>query len=170
MKLDQIIFYLKRLYKNYSRKYLNRILIALILSIIVAGSTSATAYLLDPAIKKIFIDQDKTYAILVPIAIILAFSSKGLSLYYARTIVIVMGHRIKQKLLGEMTNSVLTADMQTIEKKHSGKYLSHFLYDVGMIEQLVSTGILNIMKDSITLIALAGLMFYQNWKLAIFSR
>ena len=80
-----------------------------------------------------------------------------------------MGHRIKQKLLGEMTNSVLTADMQTIEKKHSGKYLSHFLYDVGMIEQLVSTGILNIMKDSITLIALAGLMFYQNWKLAIFS-
>ncbi len=169
MKLDQIIFYLKRLYKNYSRKYLNRILIALILSIIVAGSTSATAYLLDPAIKKIFIDQDKTYAILVPIAIILAFSSKGLSLYYARTIVIVMGHRIKQKLLGEMTNSVLTADMQTIEKKHSGKYLSHFLYDVGMIEQLVSTGILNIMKDSITLIALAGLMFYQNWKLAIFS-
>ena len=169
MKLDQIIFYLKRLYTNYSKKYLNRILIALILSIVVAGSTSATAYLLDPAIKKIFIDQDKTYAILVPIFIILAFSSKGLSLYYARTIVIVMGHRIKQKLLGEMTNSILTADMQTIEKKHSGKYLSHFLYDVGMIEQLVSTGILNIMKDSITLIALAGLMFYQNWKLAIFS-
>ena len=169
MKLEKIIFYLKRLYKNYTKQYLNKILAALFLSIIVAGSTSATAYLLDPAIKKIFIDQDKTYAIMVPILIILAFASKGISLYTARSIVIVLGHRIKEKLLNEMTNSLLMKDIQSIEKKHSGKYIAHFLYDVGMIQQLVSTGVLNIMKDSITLIALASLMFYQNWKLALFS-
>tara|TARA_B100001123_G_scaffold448005_1_gene607426 strand:- start:2708 stop:4453 length:1746 start_codon:yes stop_codon:yes gene_type:complete len=169
MKLDKIIFYLKRLYKDYTKKYLDRILVALILSVVVAGSTSATAYLLDPAIKKIFIDQNKTFAIMVPLLIILAFASKGISLYWARSIVIVLGHRIKQKLLNEMTNSLLVSDIQTIEKKHSGKYISHFLYDVGMIQQLVSTGVLNMMKDSITLIALASLMFYQNWKLALFS-
>jgi subfamily B ATP-binding cassette protein MsbA len=169
MKLADIIIYLKRLYKNYTKDYLNRIFIALILSVIVAGSTSATAYLLDPAIKKIFIEQDKTFAVMVPILIILAFASKGISLYFARSIVIVIGHRIKQKLTSEMTNSLLASDIQTIEKKHSGKYISHFLYDVGMIQQLVSTGVLNIMKDSITLVALASLMFYQNWKLAFFS-
>ena len=169
MRLDNIIFYLKRLYKDYTKEYLNRIFFALILSVIVAGSTSATAYLLDPAIKKIFIDQDKTFAVLVPVLIIVAFASKGISLYFARSIVIVIGHRIKQKLTSEMTNSLLATDIQTIEKKHSGKYISHFLYDVGMIQQLVSTGVLNIMKDSITLVALAGLMFYQNWKLACFS-
>ena len=77
MPLDKIIFYLKRLYRNYTKKYLNKIFFALALSIVVAGSTSATAYLLDPAIKKIFIDQDKTYAFLVPILIILVFTSKG---------------------------------------------------------------------------------------------
>ena len=169
MKSADIIIYLKRLYKNYTKDYLNRIFIALILSVIVAGSTSATAYLLDPAIKKIFIEQDKTFAVMVPILIILAFASKGISLYFARSIVIVIGHRIKQKLTSEMTNSLLASDIQTIEKKHSGKYISHFLYDVGMIQQLVSTGVLNIMKDSITLVALASLMFYQNWKLALFS-
>ena len=169
MKLDKILFYLKRLYKNYTKKYLSKIFIALFLSVVVAGSTSATAYLLDPAIKKIFIDQDKTFAILVPFLIILAFSSKGISLYLARSLVIDLGFKIKQKIMGEMIGSILLSDVQTIEKKHSGKYISHFLYDVGMIYQLVSTGLLNIMKDSITLIALASLMFYQNWKLALFS-
>jgi len=169
MPLDKVIFYLKRLYRNYTKKYLNRIFIALALSVVVAGSTSATAYLLDPAIKKIFIDQDKTYALLVPALIILAFASKGISLYLARSLLIVLGLRIQQKILNEMTASLLLFDLETIETKHSGKYISHFLYDVGLIQALVSTGILNIMKDSITLVALVSLMFYQNWKLALFS-
>jgi subfamily B ATP-binding cassette protein MsbA len=169
MPLDKIIFYLKRLYRDYTKKYLNRIFIALALSVVVALSTSATAYLLDPAIKKIFIDQDKTYAILVPILIIVAFSSKGISLYTARSLLIVLGHRIQQKVLNEMTTSLLLFDVETTEAKHSGKFLAHFLYDVGLIQALVSTGILNIMKDSITLVALVSLMFYQNWKLALFS-
>ena len=169
MPLNKIIFYLKRLYRNYTKKYLKKLLFALALSVVVAASTSATAYLLDPAIKKIFIDQDKTYAFLVPILIIVAFTSKGISLYFARSLLIVVGHRIQQKFLNEMTDSLLLSDLETIETKHSGKFIAHFLYDVGLIQSLVSTGILNIMKDSFTLVALVSLMFYQNWKLALFS-
>ena len=169
MPLNKIIFYLKRLYRNYTKKYLNKIFIALAWSVVVAASTSATAYLLDPAIKKIFIDQDKTYAFLVPILIIVAFTSKGISLYLARSMIIVLGHRIQQKFLNEMTASLLLSDLETMETKHSGKFIAHFLYDVGLIQSLVSTGILNVMKDSITLVALVSLMFYQNWKLALFS-
>ena len=71
-----------------------------ILSLIVAGSTSATAYLLDPAVKKIFVDQDKTMAWLIPLAIIVAFSAKGISLYFARiqiiNIVKVIGVRFQE--------------------------------------------------------------------------
>ena len=169
MPLNKVIFYLKRLYRNYTKKYLNRLFIALALSVVVAASTSATAYLLDPAIKKIFIDQDKTYAFLVPILIIVAFTSKGISLYLARSLLIVLGHRIQQKFLNEMSDSLLLSDLETIETKHSGKFIAHFLYDVGLVQSLVSTGILNIMKDSFTLVALVSLMFYQNWKLALFS-
>ena len=90
MPLNKVIFYLKRLYRNYTKKHLNKIFIALALSVVVATSTSATAYLLDPAIKKIFIDQDKTYAFLVPILIIVAFTSKGISLYLARSLLIIV--------------------------------------------------------------------------------
>ncbi len=169
MKLNEVIVIVKRLYREYVKKYLGKIFIAIFLSVLVAGSTSAIAWLLDPAVKKIFIEQDKTFAIFIPILVILAFMGKGISLYYARSIVIVLGNRIKQTLQNKMTDNILLSDSQTIESKHSGKYISTFLYDVGMIQELVSTGVLNIIKDSLTLIALIGLMFYQNWKLAIFS-
>ena len=169
MKLNEVIIIVKRLYREYIKKYLGKIFIAIFLSVLVAGSTSAIAWLLDPAVKKIFIEQDKTFAIFIPILVILAFMGKGISLYYARSIVIVLGNRIKQTLQNKMTNNILLSDSQTIESKHSGKYISTFLYDVGMIQELVSTGVLNIIKDSLTLITLVCLMFYQNWKLAIFS-
>ena len=169
MKLNEVITIVKRLYREYTKKYLGRIIVALTLSVVVAGSTSAIAWLLDPAVKKIFIDQDKTFAIFIPILVVFAFAGKGISLYFARLIVIVLGNRIKQALQNKMTDNILLSDSQTIESKHTGKYISTFLYDVNMVQELVSTGILNIMKDSLTLITLICLMFYQNWKLAIFS-
>ena len=169
MKIKEVIIIIKRLYREYTKKYLRRIFVALVLSVIVAGSTSAIAWLLDPAVKKIFIDQDKTYALFIPILVILAFAGKGISLYFARLIVIVVGNRIKQALQDKMANNILFSDSQTVESRHTGKYISTFLYDVTMVQELVSTGILNIMKDSLTLIALVTVMFYQNWKLAIFS-
>jgi subfamily B ATP-binding cassette protein MsbA len=169
MKLDKVIFYIKRLYRNYIKKYLKKIFISLILSLGVAGATSATAWLLDPAVKKILIDQDKTYALFIPILIVIVFSLKGITLYLARSITLVVGHRIQQQIRTEMANSVLLSDTQTLESKHTGKYVSHFLYDVGLIYTLVSSGLLNVMKDTFTLIGLIILMFYQNWKLALFS-
>ena len=74
MKIKEVIIIIKRLYRGYTKKYLGRILVALILSVIVAGSTSAIAWLLDPAVKKIFIDQDSTYALFIPILVVLAFA------------------------------------------------------------------------------------------------
>ena len=158
-----------RLFNNYVKKYFFKIFIALLLSIVVAGSTAAIAWLLDPAFKKIFIEQDQTMIILIPVAIVLAFSMKGLSLYFARSNVIKVGHEISRELKDEMVSSILKSDVHTLESKHSGKYISHFLYDVQYISNLVSTAVLNIMKDSLTLIVLLVLMFYQHWKLACFA-
>ena len=160
---------LARLFNLYVKKYFFKILIALFLSLIVAGSTASIAWLLDPAVKKIFIEQDSTMILLIPLAIIIAFTSKGLSLYFARSNVIKVGYEISRELQDEMSSSILKSDMDTIESKHSGKYISHYLYDVQLISNLVSTAVLNIMKDSLTLIVLLALMFYQHWKLASFA-
>ena len=169
MKLEEIKIILKRLYREHVKRYFKRILLALVLSLIVAGSTSATAWLLDPAVKKIFIDQDQTLAWLIPIFIVIAFSSKGISLYFARINVIKVGHRIAGELQKKIANSILTSDIQTLDNRHSGKYISNIMYDCSQVQSLVSTGVLNLMKDSFSLVALVSLMFYQNWKLASFA-
>ena len=169
MKLPVLKKILLRLYKNYIKKNLFRLIIALLLSFGVAGGTAAIAWLLDPAVKEIFIEQNRTMAILIPFAIVLAFATKGLSLYFARTTIIKVANEICREISVQMTSSILKSDTYTVESKHSGKFVSHFLYDVGLINSLVGVGVLNLMKDSLTLVVLISLMFYQNWKLACFA-
>ena len=160
---------LKRLYKNYTKKYLKNILVSVFFTILLAGSTSAVAYLLDPAIKQLFIEQDQTYMYLIPALIILAFSIKGASLYLAKVIMINVSEEVRKDIQLDMFASLIRADTQLVDNKHSGKFITNLTNDVNMIVNLVSTAILNLFKDSLTLIGLLSVMFYQNWKLALFA-
>ena len=159
----------KRLYKDYSKKYLDKIILSAFFSILVAGSTSAIAWLLDPAIKKLFIEKDQSLIIFIPLMIIFAFTTKGLSLYYAKATMIGVGESIKKKLQFDMVNTLVGTDPQIIDKKHSGKFISNLTYDVTHITNLLSNAILTLFKDSLTLIGLLLVMFLQNWKLALIS-
>ena len=159
----------KRLYKDYSKKYLDKILISAFFSILVAGSTSSIAWLLDPAIKKLFIDKDQSLIFLIPILIIIAFTVKGLSLYFAKATMIGVGEEVKKKLQFDMTRSLIKADTQLIDKKHSGKFISNLTYDVTHVTNLLSHALLTLFKDSLTLIGLLFVMFTQNWELALIS-
>jgi subfamily B ATP-binding cassette protein MsbA len=169
MKFPALKKIVLRLYNFYVKEHFGKIALALFLSFGVAGGTAAIAWLLDPAVKKIFVDQNKTMMLLIPAAIVFAFSVKGLSLYFSRIALIKVSQEIIRKLGVQMTSRILESDIHTLESKHSGKYISHFLYDVGLVAKMVGTGVLNLMKDSLTLIVLIGVMFYQNWKLACFA-
>ena len=159
----------KRLYKDYTKKHINKIILSAFFSILVAGSTSSIAWLLDPAIKKIFIDKDQTLIFVIPLLIILAFATKGISLYIAKVLMINVGEDVKKKLQYDMLSSLIRADTQFIDKKHSGKFISNLIYDVSHITNLLSVAILNLFKDSLTLIGLLVVMFVQNWKLSLIS-
>ena len=160
---------LKKLYNEYTKSFLPKILLSVVFSLLVAASTSAIAWLLDPAIKKIFIEKDTSLILLIPAAIILAFTTKGVSLYFAKTILIRVGQEVTKILQLQLMKSIIKADAEIVDKKHSGKFISHLNFDIGMMTNLVSTVILNIAKDTLTLIGLIGVMFYQNWRLAIFA-
>ena len=159
----------KRLYKDYSKKYLNKILLSGLFSILVAASTSSIAWLLDPAIKKIFIEKDQSLLILIPVMIIVAFCVKGISLYFAKATMIGVGESVKKELQNDMVNNLIVTDTQIIDKKHSGKFISNLTYDVNHITNLLSNAILTLFKDSLTLFGLLTVMFLQNWKLALIS-
>ena len=158
-----------RLYQEYAKKYVNKILFSLFFSLFVAGSTASIAWLLDPAIKKIFIERDQTLLYLIPLAIIIAFITKGSSLYLARKIMIIVSTEVTKDIQVDMAKSIIHYDTQYLESKHSGKFVSNLTYDIGLITNMVSTGILNLMKDSFTLIGLLTVMFYQNWKLSLMA-
>ena len=158
---------IKRLFKTYTKNYVNKILISVFFSLLVAGSTSSIAWLLDPAIEKIFIEKNQSLILIIPGLIILAFATKGISLYLAKVIMIKVAHNVQKNIQSDLVNSLVKADTKLIDKKHSGKFISNLTFDVSLITNLVSTGLLNITKDTLTLIGLLGVMFYQNWKLSL---
>ena len=159
----------KRLYKDYSKKYLSKIILSGFFSILVAGSTSAIAWLLDPAIEKLFIEKDLTLIFFIPLMIVLAFATKGLSLYYAKITMISVGAEVTKKLQYDMMQNLIGTDTEVIDKKHSGKFISNITYDVNHITNLLSNAILALFKDTFTLLGLLSVMFLQNWKLATIS-
>ena len=124
---------LRRLYDEYIKKNLRKIFIAFILSIILAGSTSTIAYLLDPAIERIFINKDKSLILIIPFFIMIAFASKGLSLYGAKVIMINISEETKKLLQMDMMKSLIKADTDFIEKKHSGKIITNLINDVNFL-------------------------------------
>ena len=158
---------LKRLYEDYTKKYVNKILLSVFFTVLLAGSTSAVAYLLDPAIEKLFINQEQSLIYLIPSLIVIAFAIKGGSLYLAKIIMIGVSEEVRKDIQIDMFNSLIKADTKLVDNKHSGKFVTNLTNDVGLITNLVSTAILNLFKDSLTLIGLLGVMFYQNWKLSI---
>ena len=160
---------LSRLYNDYTKKFLKKIFIAAFFSIFVAGSTSSIAWLLDPAIKKIFIEKDQTLILIIPLLIIIAFTTKGVSLYLAKAIMIGVGEEVKKILQSDMLKSFIEADTQFIEDKHTGKYISNLTFDVTKITQLLTDALLSVFKDSLTLFGLMFVMFYQNWKLSLIA-
>jgi len=160
---------LKRLYFDYTKKHIKKILLSLFFALLVAGSTSSIAYLLDPAIKKIFIEKDQSLIIIIPICIVVAFATKGLSLYLAKVLMIRVSEEVRKDLQCNMLNNLISADTKLIDDKHTGKFISILTNDVSHITNLISNAVLNLFKDSLTLIGLLTVMFFQNWKLSLIA-
>ena len=158
---------LKRFYNQYTKRHLKKIFIAVFFSVMVAGSTSSIAWLLDPAIEKLFVNKDQTLIYLIPMFIVVAFATKGLSLYTAKVLLINVAEEVKKSIQSDMIKALIKSDTKFIESKHSGKYISNLNFDVELIKNVLSINLLNLIKDSLTLCGLLGVMFYQNWKLSL---
>jgi len=158
---------IKRLFKTYTKNYLNKILLSVFFSLLVAASTSSIAWLLDPAIEKIFIEKNQTLILIIPGFIILAFATKGISMYLAKVIMIGVAQDVQRNIQSDMLSNLIKADTQLIDKKNSGKFISNLTFDASILTNLVSTGLMNLSKDTLTLIGLLCVMFYQNWKLSL---
>ena len=164
-KLDLV----KRIFRTQIKRYIPELSLTIIFIIITALTTAATAWLLDPAIKKIFINKDINMLYLIPFAIVLTFFIKALSVYGTRIVTIRVGIKIIKNLQILMAKKFLLSDMSNITKNHSGKYLSNFTNDVGLLFGVLTGVVVTLFKETFTLIALLGLMFYHDWQLSLLA-
>ena len=160
---------IKRIFKTQVKKYLSQILIIFLFIIISAISTSAVAWLLDPAIKKIFIEKDTTLLIIIPALIVLAFLIKSISIYIIRIKTIKISFNITKNIQILMADKILKSDTSFLISKHSGKFISNFTNDTQTLLNVINGIAIAAVKEFFTLIALIALMFYQNWKLSLLA-
>ena len=160
---------LKRLFRDSIKPYSLRLFSSLFFMVIIALCTGATAWLLDPAIDKIFLDKDETMLLLIPIAIILTLLIKSIATF----IQIVLLNGVAQNVIADtqikLFKKIINADLAWLHKVHSAKIISNFLYDVTLLQDSVSSSLANGVKDVLTLICLLGVMYYQDWQLATIS-
>ncbi len=160
---------LKRIFKTQIKKYYKQILVIFFFIIFSALSTTAVAWLLDPAIKKIFIEKDKVMLYLIPLAIICAFLVKSLSTFMVRIKTIKIACSVIKNIQILLGEKILKSDTSFLTSKHSGKFISNFTTDTVTLSNVLNGIAVNAVKEGITLIFLLGLMFYQNWKLSLLA-
>ena len=160
---------IKRIFKTQVKRYLSQILIIFLFIVISALATASVAWLLDPAIKKIFIEKNKTLLLVIPGLIILAFIIKSISIYIIRIKTIKISFNVTKNIQSLMARKILTSDTEFITSKHSGKFISNFTNDTQTLLNVINGIAITSVKEFFTLIALMGLMFYQNWKLSLLA-
>jgi len=160
---------IKRIFRTQVKKYLSQILVIFLFIIISALATSGVAWLLDPAIKKIFIEKNSKLLIIIPFLIVLAFITKSIAVYIIRIKTIKISYNITKNIQILMANKILKSDTSFIISKHSGKFISNFTNDTQTLLNVINGIAITAIKEFFTLIALLGLMFYQNWKLSILA-
>ena len=159
----------KRIFKTQIKKYFKEILIIFLFVVITAGMTAVTAWLLDPAIKKIFIEKDKKMLVIIPVAIILTFLIKSLAIFIVRMTTIKVAFNVLRNIQILMTGKILISDLSHLIEKHSGKFISNFANDTRILLGTIMAFSLSLVKESFTLVALLGVMFYQDWQLSLLA-
>ena len=158
-----------RIFKTQVKKYIPELSITFIFIILTSLTTAATAWLLDPAIKEIFVNKNTKMLYLIPVAIIFTFILKAFSIYGTRIITIKVGIKIIKNIQTLMAQKFLLSDISHITKKHSGKYLSNFTNDTKILFDVLTGVVVTLFKESFTLIALLGLMLYHDWQLSLLA-
>jgi len=158
-----------RIYKTQIKKYIPDLLVVIFFMMITGASTAAVAWLLDPAIKKIFLEKDKTMLLLIPAGIIIAFFAKSVSLYITRIKSIQISYKIKESIQKSLAEKILSSDTSFLIDHHSGKFIANFNEDTRLLQNVTQTVALSSLKEFITLIFLISLMLSKDLFLSILA-
>lgn len=150
--------------KPYRRSLLGSVFCAIVVSIM----TASYAWLIKPVIDDIFVNKDETMLMLVPAAIIVVSLIKGISTYGQSYLMRYAGSWIVADLRKALYRHMLLLPIGYHTAQATGQLISRITHDVQVMQDAVSTVIKDLFQQTLTLIALVGVVFYQDWRLALF--
>ncbi|EAT16170.1 lipid A export permease/ATP-binding protein MsbA [Desulfuromonas acetoxidans] len=152
---------------NYSRPYVRRIALAMIASLGVAGTDVAIAKLVQPLVDYVLAAQNMTLVNLVPLVVIGLATIKGVSRYIQEYFMKTAGQMVVQDLRNSLYCHSLDLSMRYYSKNSVGSMVSRILNDVNMLQKSAADELVTVVREGLTLIGLVGLLFYNDWRLAI---
>ena len=151
---------------QYARPYQIYMIGAVICMAILAGTTSATAYLVKPAIDNVFLGKDSTMLYLISILVVVAYFIKGVADFGQSYLMGNVGTRVVTDIRDILYRHIQSLSLSFYSTTSTGMLMSRIANDVGILQRSVSDSIKKILENSFMIIGLTGVAFYQNWKLA----
>ncbi|HJP20782.1 MAG: ABC transporter ATP-binding protein [Alphaproteobacteria bacterium] len=155
-----------RLYREHIRRHLGRIVFAALCMVVAAAATAANAWLLQPVMDEIFLARNHALLLLVPLAVLALAVTKGGATFVQGYLMGAVGQRIIAEIQLALYGHLMRADLAYFQNTSSGRLVSNFLNDANLLRDAVARTLTGMVKDSLTLIFLVALMFYQDWRLA----
>ncbi len=159
----------KRLWKTYIRPHLKTFITAVVLSMIVSGLTAATAWLIQPALDKIFIEKNRSMLYLIPGAILVLYFLKGLFSYLLAYVMALMGLTIITNIRNDVYRSIIYLPISQYNKLTTGTLTATVFYQVDVLQRIVAGSIKDTIQQAFTIISLSVVLFTRDWKLALIA-
>lgn len=153
------------LIKEHSAK----LFLAMACSLLIAGATAASAYLIKPAIDDIFFKKDLKMLIVIPIAVVIVYLARGLGMLGQEYLMNYVGKSIIKKLRDSLYDHIHNLPLAFFHKEKTGVLMSRITHDVNVIQRLVSSSVTGAVRDVLTIVGLTCVIFYQNWKMALIA-
>jgi len=158
---------LGRLLREHIRPHIGRILLALACMVVVAASTAAFTQIIKPIIDEIFLNRREEMLLPVALVAFAVFAAKGVASFGESVLMSFVGHRIVARLQQRLFDRLIGADLAFFNRTSPGDLVSRFINDINLLRTAVSNTLVGVGKDSLTALALVGVMFYEDWPLAL---
>jgi subfamily B ATP-binding cassette protein MsbA len=156
-----------RLLDRHVRRHWKRLALAAICMALTAGATALNAWMMEPVLDKVFVERNSAMLYIIPGIVVLAALVKGLSSYAQGILLNFVGQRIIADLQTKLFAQTVRADLAFFNENSSSKLAVRLSHDVGLMRQAITQAITGITKDALTVVFLVGLMFYQDWQMAL---
>ncbi len=146
-----------------------RLFIAMGCMLLIAGSTSASAFLVKPVLDDIFFQKDIVMLQVIPVVVILIYFLRGIGYYGNAYLMSYVGESIIRRLRNRLYDKIQDLPLSFFQEEKTGVLMSRITNDVNIIKAMVSTAVTSALRDVFTIIGLTGVIFYRDWKMALFA-